>query len=519
MNQTVDRINKLRTLSKWFISLFLFAGLCILIYGLVQLHMAWRSTGWNTASGSVISSKIVGSGKNKKPEIKYVYTVNDRNYTGDQIYIGPDPMGGGIGIPSPLEFTRKYPEGKPVKIYYDPDDPARSVLEPGINRIIVLLSAMGVFFLLLGTLIRRQMYRGALQVTEPANASEPVDFSASNYQMDFREDQTQDRAHRNQAGRYLALLTLLSFIAVICYAFWPQYHPWLVKHGILKSTQSYPGPAEKKVVSRPSDTAKPDKPALPDPSQAHKQKMEKARKKAEKHRQKKYDLAAARHLADQTESDERVERIHVSISKDFDPIRMHTLGNWRPFTSPLSDKHPERIIREPQYRGSSRKYSSMQLGTGENKTYSFILDLLDDSHPVLYFDKNQNGDFTDDGEPLVNQGSGWFATEVNLPLRRLIKELNTDGLFSIWLFINESSRKKGYANHYSRTKMKGSVLINDRTYLAYIGDRGINDADFTNDGIYIDLDSNGKIERNKEHIKPGQAVRIDGREFIFDINW
>lgn len=137
----------------------------------------------------------------------------------------------------------------------------------------------------------------------------------------------------------------------------------------------------------------------------------------------------------------------------------------------------------------------------------------------MYFDKNQNADLTDDGEPLRNQGSGRFATQINLPVSQLIKELDTEENFAIWFYLNEHSWKKRYANHYSRTQMKGTVSINSKKYLAYIAEWKLNDADFTNDGIYIDLNSNGKIERKTEFIRPGRVLQIEGREYLFDIKW
>ena len=46
--------------------------------------------------------------------------------------------------------------------------------------------------------------------------------------------------------------------------------------------------------------------------------------------------------------------------------------------------------------------------------YYFVLDLLHDQSPVLYVNRNQNGNLADDGELLTNQGSGFFATMLRL---------------------------------------------------------------------------------------------------------
>ena len=511
MNQALDRTVVIGKAGKWFGNLFVFAGLCLLVYGLAQTYTGWRSTGWSAASGYVVSSEVVGSGKGRRPEIKYEYTVNGRGHTGDRILIGPDPMGGGMGIPSPGELIRRYPEGKAVRVFYDPDDPIRSVLEPGIGRIPVLLTAIGVFFLLLGTVIRRRVSRDPPHTTRSGRDSGTADLSVDDYQKNFLEDRTQEGIGGDPAGRWLAFLTLLSFIAAIGCVFWPQDRPWLAERMIVEPT--IPSDSlERGPVARGPDAARTGKLVLPDTA-------EPSPRQGGGHKERQHDLPGTRPPANAADPGGNAERIRVAISEDFSPLRMHTLGNWQPLTTPLLGERPEGIIQEPQYQGSIRKYGRMQLGTGGNRTYFFVLDVIDNTHPVLYFDGNQNGDLTDDGEPLANQGTGWFATEVNLPMRRLVRELDTDAPYSIWLFVNEYSRRKGYANHYSRTKMKGSVSINNRNYLAYVGETGINDADFTNDGIYVDLNSNGKIERNSEYVGPGQSVRINGREYAFDIGW
>ncbi len=73
--------------------------------------------------------------------------------------------------------------------------------------------------------------------------------------------------------------------------------------------------------------------------------------------------------------------------------------------------------------------------------------------------------------------------------------------------------------HYSRTQLRGSLTVHGKTYLAYIGETGVNDADFTNDGIYLDVNGNGKIEYRAERIGHHQVALIDEREYWFDIRW
>ncbi len=214
----------------------------------------------------------------------------------------------------------------------------------------------------------------------------------------------------------------------------------------------------------------------------------------------------------------KAEKIPVSISKDFVPVKM-TVAAGSGFHPKLSDTPPKDIVREPQYEGSSRRYGRLYLGTRKNKTYYFVLDIKQGSHPVLYFDRNQNGDLTDDGPPLKNKGTGIFGTTITLPMRQLIAELDQAGEFTIWFFTNDALWPKGITRHYSTTQMKGHVTIEGTPYLGYLAERGANDADFRNDGIFLDFNRNGKIEYPDEYIEDRQVASIGDKAYWFDIQW
>ena len=212
-------------------------------------------------------------------------------------------------------------------------------------------------------------------------------------------------------------------------------------------------------------------------------------------------------------------KIPVSISKDFAPVKM-TVAAGSGFHPKLSDTPPkDTIVREPKYEGSSRKYGKLILGTRKNKTYHFVLDIKEGSHPVLYFDRNQNRDLTDDGPPLENRGTGIFGTTIALPMKQLIGDLEDAGEFKIWFFTNDALWPKGITRHYSTTQMKGQVTINGTSYLGYLAERGANDADFRNDGIFLDFNRNGKIEYPDEYVRDRQVAAIDGKGYWFDVQW
>ena len=211
--------------------------------------------------------------------------------------------------------------------------------------------------------------------------------------------------------------------------------------------------------------------------------------------------------------------IPVSIRRDgFTPVEMKVTVSWNTST-PLSPTPPARIIKHPVYQGSSQRYGTLRLGTGENPLYDFVFDLISGPHPIVYFDANQNGDLSDDGKALTNQGSGIFATVITLPFRRLIREVSFPGTYALWFFTNDSLWKRYATAHYSRTQLKGTVHIAGKAYVAYIADAGNNDVDLTNDGVSVDLNGDGDIDRHQEYFPPNKVAHIHGKDYAFVITW
>jgi hypothetical protein len=211
--------------------------------------------------------------------------------------------------------------------------------------------------------------------------------------------------------------------------------------------------------------------------------------------------------------------VDVSIQRHgFIPVEMQVAARWKTST-PLSPTPPARVTRHPVYQGSSQRYGTLRLGTRENTLYDFVFDLISGPHPIVYFDANQNGDLSDDGKPLTNQGSGIFATAITLPFRRLLREGSFPGEYTLWFFTNDSLWKRQAIAHYSRTQLKGIVHIAGKSYVAYIADAGDNDADFTNDGLSVDLNGDGDIDRHGEYFPPDRVAHIHGKDYAFVISW
>jgi len=61
--------------------------------------------------------------------IRYSYDVGGRHFEGNEVNVGNT-----VDCPRIMNLPRQYPEGAEVEVAYDPGDPSRSVLEPGIAR-------------------------------------------------------------------------------------------------------------------------------------------------------------------------------------------------------------------------------------------------------------------------------------------------------------------------------------------------------------------------------------------------
>ncbi len=114
-------------------------GLGFLNFGIGQLTKGKESTSWPTVSGTVKKCEIEkrtgteGSGSSKREVtyniaiISYEYSVEGASYTSNRVAFGGQKRGSAHSLAS------RYPQGKTVKVFYDPDDHEESVLEPGLT--------------------------------------------------------------------------------------------------------------------------------------------------------------------------------------------------------------------------------------------------------------------------------------------------------------------------------------------------------------------------------------------------
>ncbi len=95
--------------------------------GIVASAKSFRMRRWRAAPGRVTSSDIdPGTLSAPRWEIEYEYTVDGRAYIGDRVALAQRRR---HGYEDAMEQLRRYPQGQSVEVFYDPRDPAQSVLE------------------------------------------------------------------------------------------------------------------------------------------------------------------------------------------------------------------------------------------------------------------------------------------------------------------------------------------------------------------------------------------------------
>jgi Protein of unknown function (DUF3592) len=128
-------------------TIIIMSGFLGLIWCFVLISRAIDSQDWKRVDCEIIESRISqrGIGKNI-PIVIYKYMVDGLTYEGKTIRFG-----GMSGFKSTAnEFCKKYTKGKIVKVSLDPNNPKRSVLEPGLFANIYVIVSLCAIILVLG---------------------------------------------------------------------------------------------------------------------------------------------------------------------------------------------------------------------------------------------------------------------------------------------------------------------------------------------------------------------------------
>jgi hypothetical protein len=142
-----------------FSMVFIAIGAGILYYARKLAAKAHSSLSWPSVEGAIAHSAVLlrtrpGADSSNvptySPDVAYRYKVAGRDYSSATITLMDYSSGAGRA----QDIVARYPDGAAVSVYYNPADPAESVLERGPTRGIAILrligwvfAAAGLFFL------------------------------------------------------------------------------------------------------------------------------------------------------------------------------------------------------------------------------------------------------------------------------------------------------------------------------------------------------------------------------------
>lgn len=211
----------------------------------------------------------------------------------------------------------------------------------------------------------------------------------------------------------------------------------------------------------------------------------------------------------------------VDIDKDYKykPDRNPLGTNGQTQASSLSQEPWEELLKEPSYRSSNVLYGFIKLGNSSDDRFTFVLEDLDNDKWIAYFDLNNNEDLTDDSGPIKNQGTGRFASKLDF----LVTVVTPSGEefqrpYRLWFWVNVNDDHR-VARFYSRCYYEGHVRIAGRKYSAAVFELRDYDALYKDAGLWIDLDGNGKLDRETENFESGQSIMVDGKTTLLKLEY
>ncbi|EIJ42733.1 Protein of unknown function (DUF3592) [Beggiatoa alba B18LD] len=146
-----------------FAGLIMLMGVSLLAVGFIEFNHARDSVNWLETTGKIIQShvsqKSVSRDQHEQlmyiPQIRYEYTFEGRIYQSDRVNFLPQST---TQVDAEA-VSQRYPVGKIVTVYCNPDNLQLAVLEVGASQQNYEPLILGVFLLVLGSFLLRKHYK------------------------------------------------------------------------------------------------------------------------------------------------------------------------------------------------------------------------------------------------------------------------------------------------------------------------------------------------------------------------
>ena len=137
------------------------AGAGLLLWGGYEINRAYESRGWPNTQGTITSSYIKKENRKDSnnrykttyyPKVNYQYQVEGKYYSCNRIAFGG--VSGGKRSKA-KKVVDRYPSGKKVTVYYNPQDPGVAVLKAGFSWGALFAFLTGLIFFGVGIMFYR----------------------------------------------------------------------------------------------------------------------------------------------------------------------------------------------------------------------------------------------------------------------------------------------------------------------------------------------------------------------------
>ncbi len=181
------------------------------------------------------------------------------------------------------------------------------------------------------------------------------------------------------------------------------------------------------------------------------------------------------------------------------------LGAYQTDAPPLSEHPVEALTAEPEHHSSTARYGFLRLGNSADNQFTFLVDDLDQKTWIGYFDRNNNEDLTDDGPAVIISATVEFDVAIILASGETVHRP-----YKVWQWGNTDNGEPGirfYAvcHHRAQVNIGGSVV----TAIAF--EQSKHDVLYRDDGIWLDLNADNKLDGTTERFASGSVVTVKGR--------
>ena len=180
---------------------------------------------------------------------------------------------------------------------------------------------------------------------------------------------------------------------------------------------------------------------------------------------------------------------------------------------PTSTRPCKTLSAEPAYHSKPVYYGYMRLGNAEDNRFVFVVDDIETPTWVGYFDRNNNGDLTDDGPSVIISQNVEFDVAVVLSNGKTVHRP-----YKIWQWGNSEAGKPGL-RFYSVCHYEAKLHINGKIITAVAFEQYNHDGLYHDDGIWLDLNGDNRMDEKMELFKDGSTVTVNGRSLLVKLDY